>query len=67
MTIVLSDCVKGLSMGLIGMQVESCDNVVVVETVANNVDEVSNHSISDVIHVTNVVRWVRHSRNIDTI
>ena len=34
MAIILINCVKGLGMGLVGMQVEGLDNVVVVETVA---------------------------------
>ena len=46
--IVLSDCAKGLGMGLVHVRVEGFDNVVVVETVAKDTDRVGIHSISDV-------------------
>ena len=65
--IVLSNCIKGLGMGLVGMQVESFDNVIVVETVAKDAGGVGIHGISNVRHVTDIVRWVRHSRDIDTV
>ena len=65
--IVLSDCIKGLGLGLVSMQIEGFDNVVVVETVAENTNGVVIHSISNVLHVTNVVRRARHGQDIDTV
>ena len=67
MTIILSDCVKGSSMGLIGMQGEGHNNIVVVEMVAKNAIGVSVHGISNVLHLTNIVCWTRHGWDIEIV
>ena len=48
------------------MEVMSFDSVIVVEMVAKDTDRVGIHSISNVLHVMNVVSWVRRGWDIDT-